>query len=147
MNPIPPPENHGYENISVGMKVQHDYAITTAVYEYFLAAFQDHSPVHVDETYARQAGFDGKVMHGALLNGFLSHFVGMIFPGKPSLLLAVDMRFSQPSFLGDALQLDSTVSQKLDSQQVIVLDFTFKNKTRNTLAARGRAQIKLRNES
>ena len=147
MNAAPPPNDHRYPDISVGMKVSHGYAITPAVYEKFLAAFQDHSPVHVDEAYARQSGFDGRVMHGALLNGFLSHFVGMIFPGKPSLLLAVDLRFSQPSFLGDALQLEATVSQKLDSQNVIVLDVTFKNQTRNTIAARGRAQIKLRNES
>ena len=147
MNVMPPPNNYRYPDISVGMKISHDYAITPTVYENFLAAFQDHSPVHVDETYARQSGFDGQVMHGAILNGFLSHFVGMIFPGKPSLLLAVDLRFSQPSFLGDALQLEATVSQKLDSQNVIVLDFTFKNRTRHTVAARGRAQIKLRNES
>ena len=147
MNVMPPPNNYRYPDISVGMKISHDYAITPTVYENFLAAFQDHSPVHVDETYARQSGFDGQVMHGAILNGFLSHFVGMIFPGKPSLLLAVDLRFSQPSFLNDALQLEAAVSQKLDSQNVIVLDFTFKNRTRNTIAARGRAQIKLRHES
>ena len=147
MNVMPPPNNYRYPDISVGMKTAHDYTITPAVYENFLAAFQDHSPVHVDEAYARQSGFDGKVMHGALLNGFLSHFVGMIFPGKPSLLLAVDMRFSQPSFLDDVLQLEANVSQKLDSQNVIVLDFTFKNLTRHTVAARGRAQIKLRNET
>jgi acyl dehydratase len=142
-----PPNNHGYDEITMGMKMQHDYAITPAVYENFLAAFQDHSPVHVDEAYARQSGFAGKVMHGAILNGFVSHFVGMIFPGKPSLLLAVDLRFVQPSYLGDALQLEAVVSQKLDSQRVIVLDLAVKNLTQNHLAARGRAQVKLRNEA
>jgi acyl dehydratase len=146
MNTAPLPNHHRYADLAVGMKVHHAYTITPLVYEHFLTAFQDHSPVHVDEAYARQSGFDGKVMHGALLNGFLSHFVGMIFPGKPSLLLAVDLRFSQPSFLGDALQLEATVSQKLDSQNVIVLDVTFQNLTRKTLAARGRAQVKLRHE-
>lgn len=147
MSALPPPNHHGYDEITEGMKVQHAYAITPAVYENFLAAFQDHSPVHVDEAYARQAGFPGKVMHGAILNGFVSHFVGMIFPGKPSLLLAVDLRFAQPSFLGDTLQLEAVVSQKLDAQRVIVLDLALKNLTQNHLAARGRVQVKLRNES
>lgn len=128
------------------MKVRHEYAITPQVYENFLTAFQDYSPVHVDEAYARQAGFAGKVMHGALLNGFLSHFVGIIFPGRPSLLLAVDLRFSQPSFLGDSLQLEALVSQKLDSQNVVILDISFQNLTRKNLAARGRVQVKLRDE-
>jgi 3-hydroxybutyryl-CoA dehydratase len=147
MSAFPPPNNHGYDEIAVGMKVAHDYAITPAVYENFLAAFQDHSPVHVDEAYAKQSGFPGKVMHGAILNGFVSHFVGMIFPGKPSLLLAVDLRYAQPSFLGDALQLEATVSQKLDAQRVVVLDLAFKNLTQKHLAARGRVQVKLRGQS
>ena len=147
MSTVPPPNHHRYADISAGMKVQHDYVISPAVYGNFLAAFQDHSPVHVDEAYARQSGFGGKVMHGAILNGFLSHFVGMIFPGKPALLLAVDLRFVQPSLLGDALQLEAVVSQKLDSQNVIVLDVTFKNLTQNNIAARGRAQVKVRGES
>ena len=147
MSAFPPPNNHGYDEIATGLKVRHGYAITPAVYENFLSAFQDFSPVHVDEAYARQAGFEGRVMHGAILNGFVSHFVGMIFPGKPSLLLAVDLRFAQPSFLGDALELEATVSQKLDSQRVIVLDLAFKNLTQKHLAARGRAQVKLREQS
>jgi len=147
MRALPPPNDHRYLDISVGMTVQHDYVITPTVYENFLTAFQDHSPVHVDAAYAQKSGFAGKVMHGAILNGFISHFVGMIFPGKPSLLLAVDLRFSQPSFLGDNLQLQATVSQKMDSQNVIVLDFIFNNLTQNHIAARGRAQVKLRSES
>src|SRR5450756_1495840 len=147
MSAPPLPNDHRYENMVVGMKVRHEYTITTAVYDSFLNAFRDYSPVHVDEAYAQKSGFAGKVMHGAMLNGFLSHFVGMIFPGKPGLLLAVDLRFSQPSFLGDVLQLEAVAGQKLDSQNVIVLDFTFQNLTQKHLAARGRAQVKLRNES
>ncbi len=134
-----------YHEISAGMKESRDYAIAPEVYEHFLAAFQDYSPVHVDEDFAKALGFSGKVMHGSLLNGFVSHFVGMYFPGKLSLLLSVDLRFSNPSYLGDSITIDAVVSQKSDAQKVIVLDATLTNTTRNRRAARGRTQV-MRNE-
>jgi len=140
----PPPNDCSYEDIAVGMKIEHGYAIRPEVYQTFLEAFHDFSPVHVDQNYARTAGFAGRVMHGAQLNGFLSHFVGMIFPGRRSLLLAVDLRYLQPSYLGDELQLTAGVTQKLDAKKVIILDLVFQNLTQKTIAARGRAQVMLR---
>jgi len=145
--PLPVPCAHHYHAISVGMQAAHDYVITPAVYEHFLAAFHDYSPVHVDETFAKARGFAGKVMHGALLNGFVSHFVGMHFPGRLSLLLSVDLRFSNPAYLGDSIHLAAVVSQKMDARNVLVLDATLTNTTRNCLAARGRIQVMVREEA
>ena len=136
-----------YHEINVSMKKSHDYVITSEVYGHFLAAFQDCSPVHVDEHFAKARGFSGKVMHGSLLNGFISHFVGMYFPGKLSLLLSVDLRFSNPSYLGDSIQIAAVVSQKMDAQKVVVLDVALTNTTRNCLAARGRIQVMVKEES
>lgn len=135
-----------YQDIPVGMKAQRDYAISADVYQHFLAAFDDRSPIHVDEAYARACGFRGKVMHGSLLNGFLSHFVGMHFPGKFSLLLTIDLRFAEPSYLGDVIRLQTEVSQKLDVRNVIILGVIFNNVTRDCIAARGRVQVMLRDE-
>lgn len=129
------------------MKESHNYVITPEVYEHFLAAFQDYSPVHVDEAFAKSRGFSGKVMHGSLLNGFVSHFVGMYFPGELSLLLSVDLRFANPSYLGDSIQIAAVVTQTMDAQKVIVLDVTLTNLTRNRLAARGRIQVMIKEET
>ncbi len=106
-----------YDEITVGMKEVHDYVITPEVYQGFLAAFQDHSPVHVDKSFAKAQGFEGRVMHGSILNGFISHFVGMHFPGRFSLLLSVDLRFSNPSYLGDSIHMETVVSQKTGCAQ------------------------------
>jgi acyl dehydratase len=136
-----------YHEIAVGMKETRDYVITVEVYEKFLAAFQDYSPIHVEDEYAKSRGFQGRVMHGSLLNGFISHFVGMYFPGKPSLLLAVDLRFSNPSYLGDLIRLDAVVSQKVDAHNTVVLDAMLSNITRSHLAARARIQVMVKEES
>jgi len=138
-------ETHAFDDVRVGHTASQDYAITPAVYEAFLGAFDDRSPVHVDEGYARAAGFEGRVMHGAILNGFLSHFIGMRFPGARALLLSADIRYTQPSFLGDRIRLTATVTQKVESQRVLALNVAFHNETRGATVARGRVQVGLRN--
>ena len=142
----PEPRNFNYQDIYLGMKERYHYMISPSVYEGFLAVFQDYSPIHVDQAYARDRGFEGKVMHGSMLNGFLSHFVGMYFPGRRSLLLTVDLRFAQPCYLGDKIWLEAEVTQKVDARQVLVLDVNFHNETRSWTAARARAQVVVREE-
>jgi len=136
-----------YGDIAVGMKEVHDYVITPEVYRGFLDTFHDQSPVHVDEAFAKAQGFPGRVMHGTILNGFVSHFIGVYFPGRFSLLLSVDLRFSNPSYLGDLIHIEMVVSQKLDARNIIVLDATLSNTTRNCLAARGRIQVMIKEQA
>ena len=135
-----------YPDIAVDAEQAHEYTITSAIYEGFLRAFQDRSPIHVDDDYARARGFRGAVMHGAILNGFVSHFVGMVFPGSHSLLLSVELRFSRPCYLGEQLRLTGKVAQKVDAQQVVVLHLGFFSATQGLAIASGRAQVKLQNE-
>ena len=133
-----------YREIAVGMREQHEYAITGEVYGGFLAAFGDYSPIHVDDAVAKECGFREPVMHGGILNGFLSHFVGMHFPGELSLLLSVDLRFSKPSYLGDQIQIEAVVAQMSDVSKTVVLNVMFTNLTQSQVVARARVQVMLR---
>jgi 3-hydroxybutyryl-CoA dehydratase len=144
--PLPAARTFRYDDLVEGRSETHEYVITEDVYRHFLAAFDDRSPIHVDEPYALACGYQGSVMHGAIFAGFLSHFVGMYFPGRLSLLISIDLRLKQPSYLHDAIRLDAVVTQKADANKVIVLDLKFHNTTRNCAAARARVQVQLRDE-
>ena len=139
----PPLRAFRYEEISAGQRESFCYEITPAVFQNFLDAFQDFNPVHVDEGYARARGFPGPVVHGAVLNGFISHFVGSWFPGRCCLELAVEVRFANPCHLGDRIRLDAVVSQKMDAKKILILDATLNNLTQNKPAARSRIQVML----
>ncbi|CEF48516.1 unnamed protein product [uncultured bacterium] len=132
-----------YKDLADGMACDRGYVVTPAVYENFQRAFADRNPLHVDAEYARSLGFDGPVMHGAILNGFVSHFVGMVFPGAHSLLLSTELRFSEPVYLGDAVRLYARVAQRVDAQQVVVLHVTVVNETRGGTTATGRLQVRV----
>jgi acyl dehydratase len=70
----------------------------------------------------------------------------MHFPGRFAMLLTIDMRFSNPSYLGDSIFLTAVVGQKVDDRKIIVLDATLSNNTRKCLAARGRLQVMIQEE-
>ena len=137
------PRSLSLAELTEGMSHARDYTITPEVYRHFLAAFDDRSPIHVDAAAARARGFPDLVMHGGILNGFVSHFVGMEFPGAHSLLLSTELRFSHPTHLGDTLRLEARVERIVVSQQVVLLHVRFLNLNRENLAATGRVQVRI----
>lgn len=141
------PEEHEFEEISEGEVREQVYLIDDAVYSALVTVFQDRSPIHVSHEVARNSGMKGCVMHGAILNGFLSHFIGMVFPGATALLLSVDLRYIAPSYLGDKITLRAKVKQKVESQSCIVLALTFFNSTQEVDVARGSATVRVKGVS
>ena len=59
-----------------GQEFSHTFQVTESVYRGFIEIFKDKNPLHTDEAFARSKNFQGKVMHGNILNGFLSYFIG-----------------------------------------------------------------------
>jgi len=130
-----------FEDLVLGTKFCKRYIINQDVYQRFLALFGDASPLHISDDLATSCGFSSKLMHGAILNGFISNLVGMHFPGRRALLLGVEIRFLKPAYLGDALDLEATVRERLESRGVVVLHFNF-SREREAIA-RGRVSVKI----
>lgn len=134
-------KNIPFEEISEGRKIIKEYEITQAVYDCFLGAFGDYNSLHTNEEYAVAKGFSSKVMYGAVLNGFISEFVGMEFPGENSILQSVQVEFKKPNYLNDRLRFEAAVEQKIDAVKTVVLKFEIYNMTRSYLAAKARVQV------
>lgn len=139
-------QDYSFDEIEENSEFSHIFTIDDAAHNALVSVFQDKSPIHIDEDYARSAGFAGRVMHGAILQGFLSHFVGMRFPGRRSLILSVNLNYHRPTYLGDEINLTARVRQKVETGQVIVLEVKFLNCKSETILASGKVQIAVRNE-
>ena len=120
-----------------GYQTSRRYQISTAVYEHFLAAFADANALHVDDATARAHGFPAKVTHGMILGGFISHFVGMHFPGERTLLQSVSTQFKSPSHVGDEIEIAATVTQVVESVNVVTMDLVLTNLTRGARCGAG----------
>lgn len=129
------------ESYQEGFEIERKYQISREVYDHFLAAFQDTSPIHVDREFARGRGYPDLVMHGNILNGFISHFIGVVYPGKDSLLQSVAIQYKSPNFLNDEILLRAKVTQVAEAVRVVVIDIELFNVTRNLLCATADVQV------
>jgi acyl dehydratase len=82
-------------------------------------------------------------MHGAILNGFISNFVGMHFPGRRTLEWGVDITFVKPTYAGDVLRLRATVKKRLEFNKVVTLQFRFLRE--NVTVAKGLISVMICN--
>lgn len=135
-----------FEEIEENSEFSYSYKISQEAHGSLVNVFGDRSPIHVDESYAKAAGFSGLVMHGAILQCFLSHFVGMHFPGRRSMLLSANIGYRQPCFMGDVIRLTARVKQKVESARVVVLDVNFVKESADISVATGRVQVMVRDE-
>ncbi|WP_081494919.1 MaoC/PaaZ C-terminal domain-containing protein [Bradyrhizobium liaoningense] len=60
----------------------------------YVALSGDTAPLHVDAEFAKAAGFDGVVVHGAYLMALVSRLVGTEFPGPRSVLERAELPFA-----------------------------------------------------
>ena len=86
-----------------GTKFQQAYTVDETVYSGFISLFRDNNPLHTNEQFAQQKGFRSKVMHGNILNGFISHFVGECLPLKDVIIHSQEIKFLRPVQLNDNL--------------------------------------------
>lgn len=139
----PPPPLGDPFAVEVGFSTAREYCIRGEVYQHFLLAFDDNNPLHTDDAHARRRGFERKVAHGAILNGFVSHFIGMHFPAGDCVLHSVQLQYNSASHVDDVLRLSAVVTQKVEAVRVLVMSVTIDNVTRNRLAAKGKIQVGL----
>jgi 3-hydroxybutyryl-CoA dehydratase len=114
-----------FDDLVTGVEFEQQYVITQDVYQKFLDLFGDASPLHISDEVAVSCGFSAKLMHGAILNGFISNFVGMHFPGKRTLEWGVEITFVKPTYVGDVLKLHATVKQRMEFNKAVTLQFRF----------------------
>jgi len=130
-----------FSEIKEGQKASHEYVIDQGVYEGFINTFADTNPLHVDDNYAKEKGFNSKVMHGAVVNGLLSNFIGIVFPSENVMIQSVDIEYKKPNYLGDKILVEAFVEQKSGAVEVLVIKIDINNLTQDYLCAKAIVQV------
>lgn len=116
------------------------FTITEELYDGFRKLFNDNNPLHTNEAFATAKGFDSIVMHGNILGGFLSYFVGECLPDKNVIIHTQNIKYYNPVYLNQPLNFTATVTDIIESVRVVMFDFVFKNVS-GLRIARGKIQI------
>ena len=125
----------------IGDEFNSKFKISKDIYDGFVNIFNDKNPMHVDLVFAKNHGYSGKVMHGNILNGFISHFIGEQLPVKNIVILTQSINYSNPVYLNDILNFKALVFEIYESVNVINFKFKFINQ-KNITVAKGKVQIK-----
>jgi len=119
-----------------------EYVVNAQIHQLFLEISNDHNLLHTDREFAVSKGFKANVMHGNILNCFLSHFIGEGLPQNNVIIHSQTIQFKNPVYLDDKLQFQAKVDQIIKSVNVVIFKYEFKNESLKSVA-RGNIQIGL----
>ena len=92
------------EDLEIGMTRSLTKVVTDQDIEMFAAVSTDHNPVHMDDAYAQDTIFEGRIAHGMLTAGLISAVIGEQLPGHGTVYLGQTLRFMAPVRPGDAVE-------------------------------------------
>ena len=126
-------------DLAEGARAVVDFTITTEDMQKFAALSGDYNPLHSDQNFARQKGFKGTVVYGALLIAKISCLIGMHLPGRDSVWVSTAMQFDQPLFVGEPARAEGVVAAVSQSTGMIDLKLTLRSNDK--LLAKGKAEV------
>jgi 3-hydroxybutyryl-CoA dehydratase len=119
---------------------EESFVVSNNTHQDFMQLSQDKNPLHTNEEFAFSKGFKGIVMHGNILNAFLSHFIGECLPTKNVIIHSQDIQFKNPVYLDDKLSFTASVSGVFESVNAVEFKYYFKN-SQTKIVAKGKIQI------
>ena len=102
----------------------------------------DSNPLHADGDYARELGFEGRVVFGALLVAKISALIGVHLPGPGGVWSGFKIDFRNPLYVNEDATLSGMVTHKSESTKMLTLKLRIDSADR--LIATGMAETLLR---
>ncbi len=134
-------EQHGYflEDVSIGASASFAKAISDADVNAFAAVSGDDNPLHLDENFAAQTRFGGRIVHGMLTVSLWSTIVGTKLPGPGSAWLRQEILFVKPVRIGAHVSAKITVVKIEPEKQRV--HFDAESRVEDELVAKGRGVV------
>ena len=110
------------EDIEMGMTRYIRKTITDRDIEQFAEISTDHNPVHLDDEYARDTIFEGRIAHGMLTAGLVSAVIGEQLPGHGTIYMSQNLKFLAPVRPGDLVHAEVKVVDMVIDKRRVKLD-------------------------
>ena len=110
------------EDLEIGMRRHLRKQVTDRDIELFSEISTDRNPVHLDDAYARDTIFEGRIAHGMLTAGLISAVIGEQLPGHGTVYLGQTLKFMAPVRPGDVVFAEVEVTAIDHSRRRVTLD-------------------------
>jgi 3-hydroxybutyryl-CoA dehydratase len=116
-----------WDDLYIGLRHEFDATFSANQANAFASLSGDVNPLHVDEAYAKDAGYPGPVLFGMLTSALYSRLVGVYLPGKFALLQGIRIDFSSPCYAGDCLHVAGEVVFLSEAYRRLEIKATIRN--------------------
>ncbi|MEE9419693.1 MAG: MaoC family dehydratase [Desulfatiglandaceae bacterium] len=110
--------------LKVGDKAEFSKTISESDVYLYAGITGDFNPAHVDEEYARNTFFEGRIAHGMLTAGFISTVLANQLPGPGTIYVSQELRFLAPVRMGDTLTARAEVVEIIPDKNKVRLKTT-----------------------
>ena len=110
------------EDLEIGMTRHLTKVVTDRDIELFAEVSTDHNPVHMDDAYAQDTIFEGRIAHGMLTAGLISAVIGEQLPGHGTVYMGQSLKFLAPVRPGDTVRAEVEVMDIDHSKRRVRLD-------------------------
>ena len=111
-------QNVPYEELEVGQKANFKRSVGERDIQLFAEVSGDRNPVHLDADYAATTQFKERIAHGMLTGALISAAIATTLPGPGTIYLGQSLRFTRPVKIGDVLDVELEVLEKLPKNRV-----------------------------
>ena len=130
-----------WEDLAEGLQRAIEFTVSDEDMRAFAVLSGDHNPLHIDDAFAKQRGFESKVVYGALIVAKVSQLIGMKLPGRDSVWSTLTMQFHRPLHVGQVATLTGTVVFLSSATNMIEIKVDVR--AMGKLLAKGRAEVLL----
>lgn len=89
----------------VGQMTEFEKVISDEDVQKFAEVTGDHNPLHLDEEFAKNTIFGGRIAHGMIGAGIISGGLAMHLPGTGTTYLGQDLSFKRPVRIGERVKV------------------------------------------
>jgi 3-hydroxybutyryl-CoA dehydratase len=115
------------EPLLVGQTASFRKTVTETDVVLFAGVTGDTNPAHLDQVWAEQSSFGGRIAHGMLSAGFISAVLGTRLPGPGTIYLEQSLRFTRPVRIGDTVTATAEIVEIIPAKRRVRLTTTCTN--------------------
>lgn len=115
-------QGYYFEDLKEGMSATFGKTVTDAIIEAFAGVSGDTNPVHLNDDFARETMFKGRIAHGMFGAGLISAVFGTKLPGPGCIYVSQTLKFKAPVKVGDTVNATVTVKKLLPQKKFVEFD-------------------------
>jgi len=109
------------EEMEIGEKASFTKTITETDVVNYAGVTGDFNPAHINEEYANDTMFEGRIAHGMLGAGLISTVLGTKLPGPGAIYVKQELEFTAPVKFNDTITAEVEVIEKNEEKNRVVM--------------------------